>query len=169
IKGFLSTDNSVPTGTVAADGAGGSTLWDNKTPQQILRDMNAAASAIRENTKGVEFANTLLIPEHHYEIVANTPYSDVSERTILNWFLTNNIWVKQVVPVNELTAANNPFAKDLMVAYNKNPAKVRLNIPSDFEQFNPQEEGLEYVIYCQARCAGVQWYKPFSAIILDGI
>lgn len=168
LGGFL-TNSNIPSGTVPADGDGGLTTWVSKSPQQILRDMNLAASAPFENTNGVEQANVLLLPPAQYSLIANTPFSDLSDKTILQWFLTNNQFIKSVEWVNELKAANNPMNEDLMFAYNRSPDKLTLEVPSDFEQFPPQEVGLDYVIYCFQKCGGVIWYYPMSAQIYDGI
>lgn len=168
LGGFL-TNVNIPSGTVPNDGTGNSTLWADKTPQLILRDMMMCASGPFVNTNGVEVANVLLLPPEKYAIVSNMPFSDVSDKTILQWFLSNNQFVKSVEWVNELAAANNPFHADIMMAYNRSPDKVTLEVPSDFEQFPPQEVALDYVIYCYQKCGGVIWYYPLSAQIYDGI
>jgi hypothetical protein len=168
LGGFLTNPN-IPNGTVPADGVGPSTLWSTKTPQQILRDMMICAAAPFINTNGVESANVMLLPPQQFAMVSNLPFSDVSDKTILQWFLSNNQYVKTVDWCNELAAANNPMNADIIFAYNRSPDKVTLEIPSDFEQFAPQEVGLDYVIYCHERFGGVIWYYPMSAAWYDGI
>lgn len=168
LQGFLTNPN-IPTGTVEDDGVGGSTRWTDKTPQQILRDMMVCASAPFRNTNGVEQANVLLLPPSQYAMAANLPFSENSDKTILSWFLTNNQYIKVVDWCAELAADNNPMGADIMFAYNRSPDKVTLEIPSDFEQMEPQEEGMEYVIYCHERFGGVVWYYPMSAALYDGI
>lgn len=172
LGGFL-TNTNIPSGTVPADGVGPSTLWSTKTPEQWLRDMSLCAAGPTTNTNGVEQANVLLLPLEHYSMVASTPFTNVTDMTVLQFFLKNNPFIKSVEWALELSAANQVGKLDnpvnFMMAYNRSPDKLTLEIPSDFEQFAPQEVGLDYVVHCHERFGGVIWYYPLSAQIYDGI
>lgn len=151
-----------------------STLWANKTADEILKDMNSLANGIVELTKGVEMPNTLLMPIDQYTLIASTARSANSDTTILEYFLMNNPFIKRVEWVNELKDAGvgvSPIVAggDVMIAYDNNPDKLTLEIPQPFEQFPAQERGLEFLVNCHARCAGNIIYYPLSVAIMEGI
>ena len=173
LNGFLNHPNIT---RVAVDdsGTGSSTLWADKTPDQILADMNDLANNIFEVTNGVEMPNTLLMPIDQYTYIASTARSNNSDTTILQYFLQNNPFIDTVEWVNELKGAGlgvggvNEGA-DVMVAYDRSPDKLTLEIPQPFEQFPVQERGLEYVVPAHARIGGVIVYYPLSVAIGEGI
>lgn len=167
LPGFLSNAN-IPTVTIPNDGTGSSKLWSAKTPAQILRDLNLLANAPAVNTKGVEVADTVLLPLQQYTYIASTPRSDNSDTTILKYFLANNPFIKQVEWVNELDGAG-AGSTDRAVAYRRDPMALTLEIPSDFEQLEPEKRNLEYIIDCIESFGGVIIYYPLSIVFGDGI
>lgn len=166
LYGFLTYPN-VPKSDVPNDGTGSTTQWANKTPAQILRDMNLAVNEIIDNTKGVHMPNTLLLPIAQYTKVSQTPYSTYSATSILEFFKSNNPGV-DVQWVNELKGAGTAGV-NVMIAYERNIDNLALHIPQPFETFPPQAESLELVIAAHSRCAGVVFYYPLSANIKEGI
>lgn len=164
----LFNNPNIPTQTVPADGTGGSTLWSTKTPDQILRDMNLIVNQIVTSTNGVERPNTLLLPQEQYSLIASMARSTNSDTTVLNYFLMNNPYVQEVIPVPKLAGAGTAGA-DIMIAYERNDNKVEMAIPMPFTQYNPQERNLEFVINCEARFGGIRVLYPMSMIIGEGI
>lgn len=167
LPGFLSNAN-ISSVTIPADGTGSSKLWTNKTPAQIIRDLNLVANTIVSNTKGVETPDTMLLPVDKYTYVASTPRSDNSDTTILKYFLQNNPFIKNVDWVNELTGAGSS-GTDRMLAYRRDPDALTLEVPSDFEQLDVEKRNLEYVIDCIESFGGVIIYYPLSVCYGDGI
>ena len=167
LKGFLN-HSSVPLVVLPADGTGASILWSTKTADQIIRDLNLIANTIFTNTKGVEMPDTLLLPVAKYAYISSTPRSSTSDTTILEYFLKNNPFIKEVGWLNELLNAGAGGAIDRMVCYKRDPDKLSLEIPQDFEQFPEQERNLEFVIPCHSRIGGVIIPYPLSMAYSDG-
>lgn len=167
IPGFLYAPN-VPNAPVPNDGTGATTEWVNKTPDQILRDMNQLANSIPALTNGVEAPDTLILPIAQYTLIASTPRSSTSDTTILEYFLQNNPFVSVVDWVFELTGAGGS-GEDIMIAYHNNPDKLTLEIPMPFTQYPPQERNLEFEIPCESRFGGVLIYYPLAMSIGEGI
>lgn len=167
LPGFLNNPN-VPAAPVPADGTGNTTEWINKTPDQILRDLNLIANTVAQTTKGVESPDTMLLPIAQYTLIASTPRSANSDTTILEYFIQNNPFIKNVELVPELTGAG-PMGEDIMMAYRKSPDKVTMEIPMAYTQHPPQERVLEFVIPCESRYGGIIFYYPLSANIGEGI
>ena len=102
-------------------------------------------------------------------VLFTTPMSaTIPNVTILEYFLRTSQYVKSVDVWNKLAGAGSGGV-DRMVAYRRDPDALELIIPQEFEQFAPQQEGLEWQVPCHARCAGVVSYYPLSIAYGDGI
>ncbi|WP_422057715.1 DUF2184 domain-containing protein [Sphingomonas sp.] len=86
--GFVN-NASVPSAQVAADGTGSSRLWSAKTPDLILRDINAALNAVESGSGETHIANTLALPTSAYNYIANTRVTDTGT-SILAFLQANN-------------------------------------------------------------------------------
>lgn len=159
--------------TIPATGTGSTTQWANKTPDQILLDMNTVANTVVSVSLGVENPDTMLLPLSQFNYVASTARSSFSDKTILNYFLENNPYIKNVEWVNELASAgasgsgSAPYAR--MYAYRRSPEVLTLEIPSDFEQLDLQIVNLTYKVPCIERIGGVLVYYPLALAYGDGI
>ena len=140
-----------------------------KSAANILADMHLVANTVVNQSKGVELPDTLLHPRSRYLYVASTPWSTGNDgRTILEIFLQQSQYIKNVDWLNELeTAAVGGGAR--MVAYRRDIEALSLEIPQDFEQFDPQARNLEFVVPCHQRVGGVIVYYPLSAAFADDI
>ncbi|TDI74608.1 MAG: DUF2184 domain-containing protein [Betaproteobacteria bacterium] len=170
-EGFI--NNSMVNVVTIADGAGGTTDWDSKTPDEILDDVQNMVSTVMDFTRGIENPNTLLLPPRQYAYISSTPRSSVSDTTILSFLLASNAWITEVIPVYELRdaapASNSYDSQDCMILYDRSPEKLTLEIPQDVEFFPPQENGLYYKVPVHARTAGVIIYYPKSIAQGNGI
>lgn len=169
ILGLLSvSSNNVSEITVASDGTGASPTLLSKTPTQIIRDLNLLFTKVYDVSLGVETADTLILPPEQYSYIASTPYSTITTMTILQWFMNNNPWVKNVEMVPELKGAG-PGSSDIMFAYKRDPDKVAIIVSLDFMQLPPQLEGAEWVIPCMSGTGGLVFFYPLSAAYGHGI
>lgn len=155
------TLNDTTAGTAAA------AKFINKTPAQVLRDLNGMVTKILELTQNTERPDTLLIGHTTHADISTRARSDNTETTILEFFLKNNPYVKNVEVVPELIGAGTSGV-DICMIYKKSPDKLTLEIPQPFEQFPVQPEGLEFVIPTHSRCGGVIIYYPLSLIKAEG-
>lgn len=154
--------------TVLADGTGASKLWSIKTPDQIVRDVTGMVSAVMVPTAGKEMPDTLLVDLTRYNLMANTRMGTNSDITIMQYILKNSPAIKTIEWLTELATAGAGGTSRMMV-YAKDPMKITLEIPRPFEQFEAQQEGMEYQIPCHAKCGGVLVYYPLSVAYGDGI
>lgn len=77
----------------ATTGTGSTTEWKNKTPEQILDDINAAILAVWEAAEYDTDAipNHILLPYEQYNYLATKKVSELAEKTILTFLLENNV------------------------------------------------------------------------------
>lgn len=167
IVGILDNPN-ITTEVVKADGNSNSTKWADKTPAQILRDLNDAVSAIVDLTNGVEIPDTIVLPIKQYNYIANTIVPDTSGESILTNFKKNNQYIKNVVSAVEMKGAGSS-GEDVGLIYRKDIDAVSLEISMAFTQYAPQARNLEFVVPCESRTAGVIVYYPLSMSKMVGI
>lgn len=166
LVGLFSHPN-IPDVAIPADGTGSSAAWSAKTADLILRDMNLLVTTVIDNTKGVEEPDTMLLPLAQHNLIANLRVGETG-LSVLQWFLNNNPYIKQIQVWNKLKGAG-VSSSDLFMVYKKDPDKLTLEVPQDFEQFPVQEEGLEYEVNCHSRTGGVIVYYPLSLAKGDAI
>lgn len=154
--------------TVPNDGTGSSKLWSTKTPDQIVRDVTGMVDAVVDTTNGIEAPDTLILPLSQYLIIANTRMTDGNDKTIMTYIMENNPFIKTIEWVTELKSAG-AGSTDRMMLYARDPRNLTLEIPQPFEQFPPQQKGMEFEVPCHAETGGVIVYYPLSISFGDGI
>lgn len=175
LRGVLSTDNDVPL-YVIAQGASGSTKWADKTPDEILADINGMLKQMARTTKKVEKADTLAMPSEAYLELQGRRIEGTA--TNLLSYITENIKdIKEIVSCPELdpdSTDTNPYAAEqdgqgVLLMYKNDARKLSIENPLPFMQHPLQTEGLEMVVPCEARTAGAMIYYPMSLLIGVGI
>jgi len=171
----LINDPNVTAGNVANDGAGGSTKWVDKTPTQIIRDVNALLTGVYEESLTVELADTLLLPVAQLDYIATTPRSDLTETTILEYLRRNNTYTAvtgqpltiRAVRGLEVAGAGGTAR---MVAYRRDPQVVKLHLPMP-HRFLPvwQTGPLVFDVPGIFRTGGVEIRRPKAFRYADGI
>ena len=155
------------------DGGGGTTDWASKTTSEIISDITAMTSIIRDTTNGVEAPNTLILPEAQYTLLSTTPRSTTSDTTLLNFILASNAWISDIIPVYNLRGkapvSSAYDSEDVAMLYDRSPDKLWLEVPQDVEFFPAQESGLAFEVAAHARTAGVIIAYPKSVSSLFGI
>ena len=170
LAGFF-TDANIPRFDVPTGASPVATPWAGKTGAEMVLDMNLTVNPIAENTNGVEAANTLIIPRAQYNLAHTTRMQTGTDTTALNYFVNNSPYINSlsdVIPVDDI-AGLGTAGKDVLIAYDKNPSKLVLNIPLDIEQFPPQEVDMVMRRIYHMRNGGVLIKKPLSIRIGEGI
>lgn len=168
IPGFINNTN-VTANTVVDPGSG--TEWVNKTPAQILFDVNDLMGDIFVDSLQIERPDTLALPTAQWNYIAGTPRSDTSDMTILAWLVANSPYLTStdsVIPLTELAGAG-AGGTDRMIAYTKDIDKVVFHIPMPLRFSEPQRKGRGYEVPGEAKMSGVEFRYPGSARYGDGI
>jgi hypothetical protein len=164
----LINQTSPVTYTVANNNAGTSKLWINKTASEISRDIGGICSAIISGSKGVEKPDTLVIPTAQHADISTRQLNDVNGETVLSFVLRSNPWIKSIVPWDYCVGAG-AAATDRMVAFKKDPKKLKFVVAQEFETFTPEQRNLAFFVNGYGRTAGVVVHYPKSIAYGDGI
>ncbi len=174
--GVLSSGNDIPLYTIPANGANNSTKWKDKTPAQILADINGMQAQVARTTKNVERPDTLVLPSDVF-IDISTRQIDNTGYTVKRFVLENAPYLKDIVAASELqsdASDTNPYAtgdtpQAAALLFKKDARKLTIENPLPFFQYTMQPQGLEMVVPCEARTAGAIIYYPLSLLIALGI
>lgn len=171
----LINDAAVPTANAAADGTGATTTWSTKTPDQILRDINAAITGIFTTTQETEMSDTILLPTARYLSISTIPRTSTSDTTILNYLQQNNSYTAQTgrpLMIRALRALNTAGAGGTarMVAYRRDPEVVRFHLPMPHKFLPPfQKSSMTWEVAGIMRTGGTEIRLPKAVSYVDGI
>ena len=131
-------NNSLVTNTGnVVNGAGGSPLWSQKTPDEILADVNEILTSAWAQAAYAVVPNRLLIPPTQFGYISTAKVSNAGNVSILKYLLENNISTKQgnsdfnIYPSKWLVGSGSggtlgtADGHDRMVAYTKDKDRVR--------------------------------------------
>ena len=176
LMGVLSEGQSIPLYTVLEGAESKKTKWTEKTADEILADVNGMAKQVARVTKNVERPDTLCLPAEVYMDISTRRIPDTST-TVLAFIKEHSPYIKHIVSAAELDADSvetNPYAaaeggQGVAFLFKNDERKLALENPMPFYQYPLQVKGLETIIPCEARTAGVIVYYPYSALIAVGV
>lgn len=154
-------------------GAGGSTLWANKTADEVLLDINNLLGGVYIDSQNIEIADTLLLSEIEYLTLANKRIPNTS-MTLLKYILDNNILkmrynkeltIRVVRGLETAGVGGLPRA----VAYKRDPSVMKAHIPMPL-QFMPMEtRHLKFTVPGIFRFGGLDIRRMGAIRYLEGI
>ena len=170
-------NNSLVTAANAKTGASASRLWINKTPTEIMNDINQLLTdtviASEYDLSGM--ANRILIDWPNYSYIVNTPVTIAGSESILSYLLKNNIATKQgrpleIFPSRWCTAAG-VGGTQRMVAYVKeaNKVNVDLTVPLSRVMTAPNTTSASYETIFASQFSQVKFLYYQCAGYSDGI
>jgi hypothetical protein len=152
---------------VLPNGAGGSAYWDEMEPREVLSHLDLIYETIRSQSGNTERMTTLVLPPRALAYLRNTPWSDNSDTSILDYWRSTH---KDVEVVEEWTRCNTAGAGSVprLVAYAQTPDHLRAIIPLEYTLLPLERQGFQYSAPAHVRAGGVQWLYPRSAVYADG-
>jgi hypothetical protein len=139
------------------------------TADEVLELLNEPVTRIVENSNMKEQPDTMLVPYNVFRKISTMKLGTASDTTVMDFFLDTNEVIKDIEPINELTASKSGgfLSKDRIITYERNPDKLEMHLPQPLEFFPPQLQGLEYTVPAHARHGGVAIYFPRSVMAMD--
>lgn len=166
----------------AAVGGTNSLVWGvDKTPDEVIADLTAGCAKVYADTKKLFRPNKILLSVEKKQYLMNTPRSEQSDVSIMNWFLANNMFIKTAddfKDINELEGiydgAGGAFdptgaSGDGFTVYADSADNARVREPFPYMHLPVQYKGLEFEVNCYGRFAGVEMIRPAAFAHYYGI
>lgn len=164
----VTTINFPPNGN--QNGATNSAAWQNKTPQQVLADLNTLALKVPEQTALTRTINRILMPATTLLWLQSTPYNESTGESIMSVYLKNqavmpNGGINQLIGHPVLETLSDTGGK-MMIGYNSASPDNKLHIPQggDFRDFPAELRATKYTVPCGIKTAGVEIRKPTEVV-----
>ena len=152
--------------------AGNSREWEDKSPTEILRDINAVLSGIWASSQQIEMADTILLPPKAFDFLSWTTLPN-TDRALWDFIMRNNTYSRKtgqplmIYSINELSDIASG-AKGRMIAYRKAPDVLKLHLPMPFSLFDPRMvNSLKYMVDGIMRTGGLEIRRPGAVRYLD--
>lgn len=163
--------------STAPNGAAGSPLWQNKTVDEILWDVNKTLTESWAASEYDESAipNHLLLPPDKYAYIVSTRIGTSGDENILDYLLRNNLATNRggnlyIAPCRWCSGAGTGQT-DRMVAYVNDRDKVYFDLPVPLTRAMTQPVALQfaYITIYAAQMGQVKWLYYQPARYMDGI
>lgn len=175
--GLVNNRDAVET-TAASNGqTSSSTKWKDKTPEQILKDVNDALTAGWAANEYDESAipNHILLPYEQYLYIMTTKVTDLATETIYDFLMKNNAATKAggdlFIGATRWCKGAGTDSKDRMVVYNNDRRFVKMDelVPLARIMSQPNVANVCYDTAYMANISEVQLFYPTSIRYVDGI
>lgn len=163
--------------STAPNGAAGSPLWQNKTVDEILWDVNKTLTEAWAASEYDESAipNHLLLPPDKYAYIVSTRIGTSGNENILDYLSRNNLATNRggnlyIAPCRWCSGAGTGKT-DRMVAYVNDRDKVYFDLPVPLTRAMTQPVALQfaYITIYAAQMGQVKWLYYQPARYMDGI
>lgn len=162
----------VTSGSVA-NGAGASPLWINKTPDEILKDVNDMITAAWQASGFAVCPDKLLLPPAQFAYISSQKISTAGNVSILTFLEDNSISLRvngrklDIQPLKWLTGRGAAGA-DRMVAYTNDEERVRFPMVP-IRRETPYYLGIKFNAPYIWAFGEVEFVYPETVIYRDGI
>lgn len=162
--------------TAAASGTGSSTEWADKTPAQMLADLNDGLGEVSSTTNEVEYADTVAMPPSLYRLIATTyTGTEGNSETVLQRFRNANVYTaqsNQPITIKSVRALENAGADGggRLVFYRNAVEVLRFHLPMPRLVLPTRQKsimGFETGII--ARTGGTEVRLPGAMLYVDGV
>lgn len=184
-KGLLNADTApansgqVTNVSTAANGAAGSPLWTQKSPDEILADVNSLLNSTWENAGYAFPPDRLLLSPSNYSYISTIRIGEAGQYSVLKYLLDNNLLTSsgtsnlKIFPCKWLVGAGvggtlgTTGTVSRMAAYTKDPERVRY--PMTLMQRTPiQYDGMYHKATYFCRLGVTEIVYPETVGYLDG-
>lgn len=166
-------NNSGVTATSVANGISGSALWADKTPDEILADVNTLIESAWSAAAFAVCPGKLLLPPVQFSYIASQKVSSAGNVSILKFLKENSISLQingkelDIQPVKWLTGRGSGSA-DRMVAYTNEESRVRFPMVP-IRRETSYYQGIRYIAPYLWAFGEMEFVYPETAIYGDGI
>jgi hypothetical protein len=160
--------------TAPATGTGSSSLWVNKTADQMIADVQNSLTQVYQGSLTVEMADTVLLPIANLQLLANTRVPNTYGNA-LEYLQKYNLYKQTTGQDLTILATINLDTMGIggtarMVTYRRDPQIVKLHIPMPHRFFSVWQTGpMTFDIPGVFRIGSTEIRRPGAFCYTDGI
>lgn len=170
-------NNPAITAITATENASKKTTWKDKTPDEILDDVNQAITKTWTNSEYdlSGMANHILVPPSNYTYLVSRKVSEAGNVSLLTYLLENNIAKNQgidlVIDPSRWCVGAGTGGTDRMVAYVNAKNRVCIDIPVPMMRTFTETSAKDLAYYTPyvANIGQVKFLYTQCALYVDGI
>ena len=177
--GFVGFVNASAVTATAAHDAGSSAInWDDKTPDQIMVDVNAGLSRPYANTRRNFLCDTIALPEGAITHLSSTRMPDTGD-TMYEWIREKNQYTQETgmpLRIRALSALRTAATvasvagQGRMIAYRNNRDVLRFHVPMPYQFLAPlRKNSITWEVAGMFRTGGLEIRLPGAMAYIDGI
>lgn len=150
-----------------------STYWADKTPDQIIAEINSVLSGIYVETKQVEMANTLLLPVAVYTDITSRRLTDSNGMTLMEYIQKSSVFsasTGQQLMIRTVRGLEDAAAssKGRAIAYRRDPTVLKFHLPMPHRFGDVYRTGpMSYMVPGYMRTGGLEIRRPKAVRYLD--
>lgn len=176
LTGLTNSSNVTNLSSAAPSGTGGSALWVNKTPQQVLTDVDTLIMSVWQSSGYAVAPSKLLLSPGLFGYAVATPVTigtTGTAKNILSYIAENNILTAQtdqrldIQPVKWLAKTARGSATDRIMAYTQKQEYVRFPLVP-LQALPPQFRGVNVAVPYFGRFGVVETVYPETIGYMDG-
>jgi len=176
-RGFLNYDGITVTNAASNGASTPSTKWEDKTPRQIIDDVNNAITKVWKDSKGLFLPNIVFLPMAQYALLANLPFelnTSVAFSSALTYLKTNNLYTNrrggelEIVPLRYLAGAG-ATGTDRMVVQDRSKKNQGMPFPLPYTVQQPVPVPLGAEFYAEQKHGSYFIKQKLSTLYVDGI
>ena len=145
-------------------------LDTTSSESQLLATLSAGATAMWDATKQVHTPTTLLLPPAKFRYLTEQVRlgTSANDTTILQFFLKNNMSIKNIDWLAELEGAG-PNGEDMAMYYTRNPRDMKVAITDSLRYREYIKQPFNMVRPVAFRYGGIFAYQPYSVLLMYGV
>lgn len=137
------------------------------TPDEVIDVISALFNGVAVTTNGREIPNALILPLQKFNALRRIRLTDTGV-SVLSYIRENFPELTYIDWIQELAGAG-AGGTDRAMMYVRDPMNLELHMPLPFTAYMAQQKGLEWVVPCEVKTAGVIVYYELSVAYMDGI
>jgi hypothetical protein len=145
-------------------------LDETSNESQLLATLSAGGQAMWDASKQVHTPSTLLLPPAKFRYLTEQVRlgTSANDTTILQFFLKNNMSIKNIDYLAELEGAG-PSGEDMALYYTRNPSHcvVRITDAMRYREYIKKPFGIQRPVAFDYN--GIFAYQPYSVLLMYGI
>lgn len=138
----------VPQTAAATTGAGSTSTWSTKTPDQIVEDVSNILIGVHTATKTTEIADTLILPIERLQKISAQRMTD-GNMSVLDYIRKSNVYTAETGSPLTIRGKRGLLTKGAggtarMVAYRRGPDVMKLHIPMEHQFIGEAQQNVLY-------------------------